>query len=210
MNPWPGNNGEEDIWGVGRTYGNGEAQWFGGLIDELRVYANVLDEEDIEGLMIPPTVGLVCDFNGDDICEVMDIDMLFASGDIAAGVAANGSEMDLNGDGTINLGDVDEWLSIAAAENGFGMPYLKGDSNLDGNVDATDLNTIGVNWLSTGRVWSTGDYTGESDVNALDLNTIGVNWQKSNNPQAAAVPEPSGVVTLIFGVFGLALRRFRS
>ena len=201
LNQWPGNNGEEDIWGVGRTYGNGESQWFAGFIDELRVYANVLSQEEVAALMIPPTVGGSCDVDGDSVCGVSDIDMIFATGDIAAGVAAEGgTATDVNGDGTVNMVDVDEWLLAAATENGFSMPYLVGDTNLDGSVDAQDLNAMAVNWLTSGRVWSTGDFTGEGEVNASDLNALAINWQQSIEPAAAAVPEPAAVIMLLTGL----------
>ncbi|MBI9016177.1 MAG: immunoglobulin domain-containing protein [Phycisphaerae bacterium] len=38
------------LFGIGRANGNGEAQWFPGNIDDLRVYDNVLTAEDVEDL----------------------------------------------------------------------------------------------------------------------------------------------------------------
>ena len=121
------------------------------------------------------------------------------SGDISAGVFAVGeaAATDINGDGTVDTADVAEWLSSAATENGLASPYLDGDANLDGSVNAEDLNAMAVNWQTSGKVWSTGDFTGEGDVNAPDLNALAINWQQSV-PAAAAVPEPSGLIlTLI-------------
>jgi hypothetical protein len=38
---------------------------------------------------------------------------------------------DLTGDGVVDSDDVNNWLAKAASKNGFGSPYLKGDTNLD-------------------------------------------------------------------------------
>lgn len=48
-----GNNGVQDPYSVGRSYGNGEEQWFGGRLDEVRVYDTVLNQSEIAALMIP-------------------------------------------------------------------------------------------------------------------------------------------------------------
>ncbi|MDA7917975.1 choice-of-anchor D domain-containing protein [bacterium] len=49
-----GNNGTLDIWGIGRTYGIGESQWFGGQMDELHVFNHVLTEGEVADLMVVP------------------------------------------------------------------------------------------------------------------------------------------------------------
>lgn len=49
-----GNNGFLDIWGIGRTYGIGESQWFAGSMDELHVFSHVLTEGEIADLMVVP------------------------------------------------------------------------------------------------------------------------------------------------------------
>ena len=76
----------EDNWGVGRTYGSGEAQWVAGRFDDIRVYADVLSQEEIAALMVPDA-SLDCDFNSDDVCNTADIDLMFAAGDLAAGLS---------------------------------------------------------------------------------------------------------------------------
>lgn len=53
-NTGTGNNGVLDIWGVGRTYGIGESQWFAGRMDELHVFNHVLTEGEVADLMIVP------------------------------------------------------------------------------------------------------------------------------------------------------------
>ncbi len=53
-NTGSGNNGELDIWGIGRTYGIGESQWFAGKMDELHVFNHVLTEGEVADLMVVP------------------------------------------------------------------------------------------------------------------------------------------------------------
>ena len=198
VNPWPGNNGMDDNWGIGRTYGPGEAQWVAGRFDDIRVYAEVLSEEEIAALMVPD-VSLDCDFNGDEFCDTADIDLMFAAGDLAAGLAVPPADavLDLNADGVVNTLDIDQWLSSAATENGLAAPYLKGDANLDGIVDASDLNALALSWQGSEKVWSDGDFTGEGTANAADLNLLGINWRQSIPMAAAAsVPEPTGLTLL--------------
>jgi hypothetical protein len=88
-----------------------------------------------------------------------------------------------------------------------------GDANLDGKVNATDLNQVGINWQSAAGVgWANGDFSGDDQVNAADLNLLGINWRSgeaaaaegSNRlrvpraPLAAAVGRPTAIVDAVF------------
>ena len=87
---------------------------------------------------------------------------------------------------------------------------IDGDINMDGRVDATDLNIIGLNWQMDGKTAEEGDLTGDGVVNAADLNILGLNWQ-AGAAAPAAVPEPgaSFLISLaVLGWFG-AFRRKR-
>lgn len=53
-NTGTGTNGVLDVWGIGRSYGTGEDQWFAGRIDELRVFNHVLTEGQVADLMVLP------------------------------------------------------------------------------------------------------------------------------------------------------------
>ena len=159
-----------------------------------------------------PDESVVCDFNGDNVCNTADIDLMFASGDLVAGLPVPPADavFDLNADGVLNTLDSDQWLSRAATENGFDSPYLKGDSNLDGIVDATDLNALALSWQGSEKVWSDGDFTGEGISNAADLNLHGSNWRQTIHLDAVAksVPEPSSIILLgVAAIFGLSIRR---
>ncbi len=119
--------------------------------------------------------------------------------------------LDINNDSVISIADRDEWLSQAATKNGKGAPYLLGDANLDGAVNAQDLNELGQRWQNTDNAWSHGDFTADGNVNASDLNELGQNWQKVVPPAAAAaaVPEPSALSLLVIAALGLVGRRRR-
>ena len=41
-----------DVFGIGRSYGNAEAQWFPGSLDEVRVYNTVLTESEVAALLV--------------------------------------------------------------------------------------------------------------------------------------------------------------
>ncbi len=66
-----------------------------------------------------------CDFNNDRVCDVVDIDQMFAVGDLTIGVAVTptNASFDLNQDNSINSIDAALWLADAAADNGFIAPY---------------------------------------------------------------------------------------
>ena len=102
-------------------------------------------------------------------------------------------------------------MPTAAEENGFTTPYLLGDANLDGSVNASDLNALGQNWLGQPNTWQLGDFNADGTVNAGDLNKIGQNWQASI-PSAASpesVPEPAAFILLLLSILATPLLRHR-
>ncbi len=146
------------------------------------------------------------DFNNDRLLDIADIDLL--GKEIIAG--SNDVKFDLNGDEIVDLADQAKWLDDAAIVNGFTESYLNGDANLDGTVNATDLNALGINWQQTVDPWSQGDFNADGIVNAADLNVLAINWQKSIPMAAQAVPEPAAF--LLWGQFlaaGSLLRSLR-
>ncbi len=142
---------------------------------------------------------------------------MFAVGDISTGVAVvpTTAAMDLTSDGLINRDDASVWLDLAARQNGYAEPYSTGDTNLDGIVDAADLNSVALAWRQGGATWSSGDFTGEGTVSAGDLNELALNWRRVNpfagavslkpslplfTAASTAVPEPAGGVFLLLGL----------
>lgn len=148
------------------------------------------------------------DFDGNGVVNTDDIDGLV--NEIIAG--SNNAAFDLTGDSVVNGSDLDKWLTDAATENGFASAYLSGDANLDGTVDATDLNAVGLNWQQSVSGWTAGDFTADGVVDASDLNDVGLNWQQANAAAAepAAVPEPGSISLLALAslAFASIARRF--
>ncbi len=95
----------------------------------------------------------------------------------------------------INLGDKTGMAVTYTSDRVIATRALLGDANLDGTVNAADLNAVALNWLGNEATWSTGDITGDGTVDAQDLNKLALNWQESV-PQVANVPEPSSAVLL--------------
>ena len=108
------------------------------------------------------------DFTLDDAVDAADLDILCEA--IRAG--ASGYAFDLDNSGAAaNLADLDVLLQS--------LSTVPGDINLDGRVDAADLNQIGIHWQQSGFDigWSAGDVTCDGTVDASDLNRLGLNWQ---------------------------------
>ena len=65
----------------------------------------------------------------------------------------------------------------SGSEGKINVARLPGDANLDGKVDAADLNVLAQNWQrSDGVDWEGGDFTGDGRVDAADLNVLAQNW----------------------------------
>ena len=140
------------------------------------------------GMIVPP---VACDLDNDMDCDIADINSLVDRPDVTEQ-------------------QISDWLAAAGTANGFNEPLRLGDANLDGTVDAADLNQVGQNWLAGGTTWETGDFNGDDTTNAGDLNLVGQNWLSVVPPAAAqaAVPEPSTISLLVIALFGLCgLRR---
>lgn len=138
---------------------------------------------------------LICDFDGNGLCNITDIDMITM--EIAVG--GNNLVLDIDNSGAVDTGDLDLWRIVAASENGFASAYIPGDANLDGGVDTVDLNELGLNWQQAIDRYSAGDFNGSGRVDAADLNALGLNWQQQSSQAASA---PSTVTTAEAHVFG--------
>lgn len=176
------------------------------LGDEDRIAIETYLSEKHFPIVVDTFCDLVGDFNGSGDCDVADLDMLMYSG-----IAAGDVSFDVNGDGQIDLDDRNHWLSEVGTEE-IGRPYLPGDADLSGTVDAEDLNKIGLSWLIEGATsWSQGDFNADNTVDAQDLNDVGRNWQSGvEAASTAAVPEPSGFLLLMSALALLGFRRSRN
>ena len=157
----------------------------------------------------PPPTGADCDFNGDDLCNGVDIDQLMNEAE------TGGISTDLNGDGVVNDMDRDDWLALAGPENGFAGSLLVGDANLDGISNAADLNPLALSWQNAEVFnWTNGNFTSEGGpgVVVADLNGLALGWQQTAAAAAAgeaAVPEPATPCWLVLGLMCLVRRNWQ-
>ena len=134
--------------------------------------------------------GADCDFDGSGVCDIMDLDEL-----LYVGLVSGDVKYDLDGNGSVDLGDRDAFLD--------GLGTVPGDFDRDGKVRASDLNILGGNWTREDLTsYGQGDANGDGIANATDLNAIGANWQ-FGAAAAQPVPEPSMLTAFVLGLFGL-------
>ena len=133
------------------------------------------------------------DFNGDGNFDCADVDSLVV--EIVAGT--NAAAFDLTNDGLVNQADLTEWLAVAGAANlPSGNPYLSGDANLDGSVDAEDFIEWNTNKFTAVAAWCSGDFNADGVVDAADF----IEWNANKFTSAdvhgtPSVPEPSSLAS---------------
>ena len=150
-----------------------------------------------------------------DLYALSDADFDFA--DTAYGeLTATDSDLErlilyFGADGSTTLLDEIRIGTTLSSVTLFISSFSLGDADTDGDVDATDLATLGTNWDPTGttKTWADGDFDGNGNVDASDLAMLGMNWDPTGAGAGAAylVPEPATLGLLLVG--GLALLRRR-
>ena len=153
--------------------------------------------------------GSPCDFDNDGDCDLTDIDAL--TQEIVAGT--NNANFDLNGDGLVDLVDLNDpaegWLTQGGAANADdtgGNPFLSGDANLDGVVDVTDFNLFNTAKFTVTGNWSQADFNADGSTDVTDFNIWNGNKFTSSNP--AVVPEPASGFGLLIAM-ALLIPRLR-
>jgi hypothetical protein len=108
------------------------------------------------------------DFDGDGRVDIRDVELLCS--EIRGG--EHNQALDLNGDAIVDNADMAEMITQFIGTR-------TGDANLDGHVDALDLNQVGKHWLqaSDELTWAKGNFNCDNTVDALDLNQVGMHWQ---------------------------------
>lgn len=155
------------------------------------------------------TLAPACDFTPDTSCDLADINQMFQAGDLVTGVATTVATVkhDLIADGTLDAADVTEWLAQAAGENGLGSPYLRGDTNLDRDIDLSDYNILTANFNPSGGdnfySWEDGNSDGDGDIDLSDYNRLAANFRPIGYA-TVAVPEPTAFCLSVAGVLLLA------
>ena len=120
--------------------------------------------------------------------------------DLLTGETASGNNsapFDLTGDGTVNIDDVTSWLGS--------YDTLSGDADLNRSVEFGDFLALSSNFDQPGT-WSNGDFDGSGVVTFADFTLLASSFGQpvaAVTAGAASVPEPSGVVMLLLGLVGL-------
>jgi hypothetical protein len=146
---------------------------------------------------------LAGDFDADGDIDAADIDRISMA--VRSGETA--TQFDLNGNGTVNADDRSHLIGTII------KTYL-GDANLDKQFSSADfvaVFTIGEYEDPTNgnSGWADGDWNGDGDFNSGDFVAAFTEggYEKGPKPATAAVPEPSGIAMLLFGLLLVARRR---
>ena len=191
-----------------------------GSWDSLAFDAN-LSFDDFAANPTPAFAPLVaaCNFNLDQACDPIDINLLY---DNPLGESPLNPAMDLDNSGLVDLVDLNQWLDLAAAMNGFSSPYQAGDTQLDHRVDLSDYNTLAFHFDPTGSGgisldWDLGNFDGNDQIDLSDYNRLALNFSpggyhpevnsspfaihpdRINHVHSAFVPEPNGLWLLLYG-----------
>ncbi|MHC4562473.1 MAG: dockerin type I domain-containing protein [Planctomycetota bacterium] len=196
------------------THGNG------GVFATVRVvYDDIIDPANISWgsasagstpilgdftMYVPPMPG---DFNDDDLVNTTDIDLLRDA------IAASSTDLmfDVNGDTVIDELDLIQHIATLVQRTDSGVGTYRGDFNLDGYVDGTDLAILKAGFGLTGLGYAAGNCNADTFIDGTDLAIFKATFGFSGTPGGGnppAVPEPATVGLLALG--GLAVLRRRS
>ncbi len=145
------------------------------------------------------------DFNNDGLVNCGDVNSLVQN---IAG-ATNNAAYDLNGDGSVNILDLNRWRADAGAINlGAGRVYLVGDANLDSVVDGSDFGIWNSHKFTSLPAWCSGDFNADGVIDGSDFGLWNSNKFTSADSASSLVPEPSFGVAGLVGLFSiLGIRR---
>ena len=113
---------------------------------------------------------------------------------ISADWPADGSKLYFPGNNSLH-GD---WTIYEATWN----VYADGDANLDDEVNFADFLILSENFGQDGA-WREGDFDGDGTVRFPDFLALSENFGGATNATTAAVPEPTAVSIVLFGLLGL-------
>ena len=155
-----------------------------------------------------PQPSEVCDFDDDVGCGLADINELYDVFDTA--IPPTNEIFDLHLDNSVNEADLEQWLTNSATFNGFASPYLRGDTELDRDVDITDFDALSIAFdpsgLSGPNGWMEGNFDGDNDIDITDFYVLSMNFSPGgygcllSSTGASEVPEPKTEMLLIIGV----------
>ncbi len=194
----------EALWDFGVLQSNGKSGVDGA---DFSAHFSVTGQLGADDYTLTSNIGVVAgDFNNDGVLTATDMDLL--TNEVQSG--DNDVVFDVNGDGAVNQEDRIFWIEDLANS------YV-GDSNLDGVFDSGDfvaVFTIGEYEDAVGgnSTWGDGDWNGDSDFNSGDFVIAFTAGGFELPPKGAAVnavPEPSGALLSLVGLFAIGLMRRR-
>ena len=172
-------------------------------------YPNTMLSSGFDPVVQGWRLALYCDFTPDAACDLADINQMFEAGNLVTTDIWSlwfPDRLDLVDNNTIDAADITEWLAQAATTNGHGSPYLRGDTELDRDVDITDFNVLashfdpaGDGYPNNGPFWDEGNFDGDDDTDITDFYLLASNFAPSGYA-TSAIPEPSTVVLLLLGL----------
>ena len=140
------------------------------LHQSAQVFARAFQSETgLDGWSGPSSVTLTVlpgDFNGNGLHDADDINRLFAK------LGSNNLVFDLDDNGDVDQADVDYLVQTI-------LDTHYGDTDLDGDVDTSDLTRAIINFNSaggSGKFWADGETDGDGDVDTQDLTRAIINF----------------------------------
>jgi hypothetical protein len=174
------------------------------------------------GFVRPFSLPLTGDFNDDGLVNAVDIDRLA----LAAHSEPNNLLYDLNDDGTVTFvigprGSPTPSDSDVLIRDILHTEY--GDLDLNGEVFLSDLTALATNYRQPGQFgWAGGNINGSQDVGTTsqprvflsDLTALATNWrfgvgESGAGSGFATIPEPSGWLMVVCGIFFRLAHRAR-
>ena len=194
----------------GGVLAHGFGRMLEGSMADIRIYDEGLSEERIVAIMDGSDPGGLntnpCDFDGDGLLGIGDVDLL--SAEIRAGT--NAAKFDLDGDGSVNSSDLKQFIEGPDKLN----TYI-GDANLDGEFNSSDFVVVFSaseyeDPIAGNSTWATGDWNGDGEFNSSDFVTAfsSAGYEQGPRPPVA-VPEPTTVLLASLGFLVIGtFRRF--
>ena len=149
------------------------------------------------------------DLNYNGEFDMQDLDIL-TQNVVVAPAEPHGeflARLDLNGDETVDVSDVNHWVTELKST-------WIGDANLDGEFNSGDfVEVFGAGKYETGELalWSEGDWNGDERFDSGDFIAAFQDggYEMGARAAVAAVPEPSSLLMLMFGMLGIGRIRRR-